>query len=299
MNFHSVGYGNDDNNEVDQSLANRQYAVVFDSNLGATPYSENFAHRGLLSPATGPQQISTGSSNQRPYWSTTHQSSISEDIPELSAAHGSGAFYMHGSYTQGVWDHQSAATSGGHATYMTESANQPFPGGHFYNAEQIYGVSSPFPSMPGNAYAGNWSDHLGYQFPLSPENESAAQTPDSLAFVASPSTTTHITRSPLYVCLECPDEPAFGTLQDLNRHRTKTISHRTEATKYYQCACGRICIERKDNYCRHVRTCNFPATGTYVCICNEETRVKEEHVAHVEHCGRRRYHRGARRFNAH
>ncbi|KAI1369715.1 hypothetical protein F5Y08DRAFT_18 [Xylaria arbuscula] len=267
MSSHTVGHANDDDDQVDQSRPTRPYAVTYSyNNLGAMAYSGNFA-------ATGPQQSSNGFSNQPLHWSTGYQP---QDVPGSSAPHGSGAY---GSDTQGI---QSAAILGD-AAYMTENANQLFPGCHIYDAE-------PFPSMLRNAYTGNWSNYLSYQSPLPPENESEAQTPDSLAFEASPP------RTRLYPCPNCPDRRSFTTPQDLDRHLRTTRNHQTEATRYYKCACGRRGITRKDNYLRHVGKCNSLRTTAYVCICNEKTWVKEEHETHIGHCGRQR---SARTSNAH
>lgn len=74
---------------------------------------------------------------------------------------------------------------------------------------------------------------------------------------------------------------AFAQAKDLERHRL--CLHPKEGDRSYQCRCGRLCV-RKDNHVRHVEKCGKWCLATYACKCEHRCPDKAEHLAHVRIC---------------
>ncbi|KAI0971617.1 hypothetical protein F4678DRAFT_90373 [Xylaria arbuscula] len=82
-----------------------------------------------------------------------------------------------------------------------------------------------------------------------------------------------------FACTTCRHPVSFTMKKDLDRHK-RTV-HATSNGKAYHCRCGKRDV-RKDNYLRHVGTCNKTSPYNYHCICGFIHVNKEEHIGHVK-----------------
>ncbi|KAI0469228.1 hypothetical protein F4859DRAFT_487414 [Xylaria cf. heliscus] len=82
-----------------------------------------------------------------------------------------------------------------------------------------------------------------------------------------------------YPCNMCPS--SFVYPKDLKRH-TRSV-HTSMQEEIYRCRCGKSGV-RKDNYLRHVRTCNRDCYPDHRCRCGNAAADKKSHIKHVNSC---------------
>ncbi|KAI0182368.1 hypothetical protein EV127DRAFT_415166 [Xylaria flabelliformis] len=82
-----------------------------------------------------------------------------------------------------------------------------------------------------------------------------------------------------HVCNKCL--VGFRHKKDLKRH-TMTV-HKGDEELVFRCRCEKDEV-RKDNYLRHLRSCNKHYRDCYTCKCRSRCDEKAEHISHVRIC---------------
>ncbi|GAW20950.1 hypothetical protein ANO14919_104630 [Xylariales sp. No.14919] len=133
---------------------------------------------------------------------------------------------------------------------------------------------SGFNTIPSAAAAA--VEGFGFDCPSRPPTAPPAALPTALPLAAPGS-------PELHTCHICPPgQSAFTHKKDLKRHIDSV--HETADAPTYGCRCGKGGV-RKDNYLRHVLTCNKEHRGLhYLCKCLSSIVERELHINHVRKC---------------
>ncbi|KAK3369371.1 hypothetical protein B0T24DRAFT_632469 [Lasiosphaeria ovina] len=103
-----------------------------------------------------------------------------------------------------------------------------------------------------------------------------------------------------HICNETFNSSKNRMRHDLSKkHRDNLAAIRPtpDVVKSYQCACS-YTQARKDLYRRHLATCRFPFPAQfgpqvlYNCNCGFQDNDKDEHMTHINVCGRKRWSKG-------
>ncbi|KAI1737136.1 hypothetical protein F4680DRAFT_221615 [Xylaria scruposa] len=287
--IYSVGHNY--NYEAYQAFIDNQNAQVPGSNWsfpgfnGPSPAAQDRVPSGLLSPSATPRLISTVFADDDTHWLPFMPPGPSVSASDCQASPG-------------------ACEDDGLCTLNSSIVKSSYPS---YTTTPACDLSL---SLLANKTAGyetcNWhlSQKSSFDSPLAAATPTAPAYGSSLAcgelaygvdswqlgqeYALSPAATTPASSTPSrpYQCSSCPDTPTFSSLRDLKRHMLAK-AHWNDVTQFYRCCC-RAQSARKDHHRRHLGICDGLAFNPYACKCGLECSSRDEHIEHIEDCGRRR-----------
>ncbi|RWA12700.1 hypothetical protein EKO27_g2423 [Xylaria grammica] len=168
-------------------------------------------------------------------------------------------------------------------TYWAVPARRPESGLGRLAGDAVPIGPSGFNTIPSVAAA---VEGFGFDCPSRPPTAPPAAPPTALLLAALPLAALPLAApgSPeLHTCHICPPgQSAFTHKKDLKRHIDSV--HETADAPTYGCRCGKGGV-RKDNYLRHVLTCNKEHRDiSYLCKCLSSIVERELHINHVRKC---------------
>ncbi|KAI0556224.1 hypothetical protein F4679DRAFT_24289 [Xylaria curta] len=290
--IYSVGHNY--NYEAYQAFIDNQNAQVSGSNWsvpvfnGSLPAAQDRVPSGLLSPSATPRLISTvfanGDTHWLPFVPLEPGVSASDCQASLRACEDDGLYTLNGSIVKTSYPSYTTTPACDLSLSFLANKTAEYEACNWQLSQQssfdspltaatptapAYG-SSLSPLACGEVAYGDGSWQLGQEHPL------------------SPAATTHASSTPSrpYQCPSCPDTPTFSSMRDFNRHMLAK-AHWNDVTQFYRCCC-RAQSARKDHHRRHLGICDGLAFNPYACKCGLECSSRDEHIEHIEDCGRRR-----------